>query len=125
MSPDGRLGLALPSGRRPTAPVTLMQYSLRRECATDLVADDDLDDAAGLAQVEERNPAVIAPPGHPAGEGDGLADVLGAQGAGVVGADHCCSLVVVTARGRRSSWGGAQVSGSAATWSPLRMSLTW
>ena len=57
-----------------------------------LVADDDLDDAAGLAQVEEGDPAVVAAAGHPAGEGHGLADVLGAQGAGVVGADHCFNL---------------------------------
>ena len=54
-----------------------------------LVADDDLDDAAGLAQVDEGDAAVVAAAGHPAGEGDGLADVLGAQGAGVMGADHC------------------------------------
>ncbi len=57
-----------------------------------LVAHDHLHDAAGLAQVEEGDPAVIAPPRHPPGEGDGLADVLGAEGAGVMGADHCfCS----------------------------------
>ena len=53
-----------------------------------LVADDDLHDAARLAEVEEGDAAVIAPPGHPPGEGDGLADVLGAQGAGVMRADH-------------------------------------
>ena len=53
-----------------------------------LVADDDLDDAAGVAQVEEGDAAVVAATRDPAGEGDGLADVLGAQGAGVVRADH-------------------------------------
>jgi len=35
---------------------------------------------------------VIAAAGHPPGEGDGLADVLDAEGSGVMGADHCCSL---------------------------------
>ncbi len=57
-----------------------------------LVAHHHLDDAGGLAQVEERDAAVVAPPGHPAGQGDGLSDVLGAQAACVMGADHwCCS----------------------------------
>ena len=32
--------------------------------------------------------AVIASAAYPAGEGHGLADVLGTQGAGVMGADH-------------------------------------
>ena len=66
-----------------------------------LVADDDLDQAAGLAQVEEGHAPVIAASGHPPGEGDGLADVLGAQGAGVMGADHwCCSSWLRVDRGR-------------------------
>ena len=94
-----------------------------------LVADDDLHDAAGLAQVEERDPAVVAAPRHPSGEGDGLADVLGAQGAGVMGADHWFSSDVLCgaddACGRRSASGGVQVAGSASTCSPERMSLTW
>ena len=86
--------------------MTLRQYSLRRLVGDRLVADHDLDDAAGLAQVEERDPAVVAAAGHPAGEGDGLADVLGAQGAGVVGADHGFSSLTIcglTICGRRSS----------------------
>ena len=33
-APLGRAGLTLPSGRRPTGPVTAMQYSLRRPDAT-------------------------------------------------------------------------------------------
>ena len=84
-----------------------------------LVADHDLDDAAGLAQVDERDPAVVAPAGHPPGEGDGLADVLGAQGAGVMGADHGVAPLGdgPAVAGLRS--GGVQVAGSAATWSPL------
>ena len=85
--------------------MTLRQYSLRRLVGDRLVADDDLDDAAGVAQVEEGDPAVVAAAGHPPGEGDGLADVLGAQGAGVVGADHgvCSSLLTddVLVAGRR------------------------
>ncbi len=88
-----------------------------------LVADHDLDDAAGLAEVDEGDAAVIATVGHPPGEGDGLADVLGAQGAGVMGADHC-SVSLIRTCGRRSSVGGVQVAGSAATCSPDRMSLT-
>ena len=98
-----------------------------------LVADHHLHDAGGLAQVDEGDAAVVASPGHPPGEGHGLSDVLGAQAACVVGADHwfCSSLSVLlvvpveTTCGRRSSAGGSHVSGSASTWSPLRMSLTW
>ena len=62
-----------------------------------LVADDDLHHPAGLAEVQERDPAVIAAPRHPPGERDGLADVLGAQGAGVMGADHWFSSLIVDA----------------------------
>ena len=114
-----------------------LQAVLRAQVVRDrLVADHHLHDAGRLAQVDEGDAAVVAPAGHPAGEGDGLSDVLGAQAACVVGADHwSCSLVVrvlvcvrgqvETTRGRRSSAGGVQVSGSASTWSPLRMSLTW
>ena len=69
-----------------------MQNSLRSWCATRLVADHDLDDAAGLAQVDEGDAAVVAAAGHPAGQGHGLARVLGTQRAGVVGADHCVFL---------------------------------
>ena len=87
-----------------------------------LVAHHHLHDAAGLAEIEERHSAVVAALGHPPGEGDGLADVLGAEGAGVMGANHCCSLIETC--GRRSSSGGVQVAGSAAACSPDRMSLT-
>ena len=86
-----------------------------------------LDDATRLAQVDERHAAVIAPVGHPPGEGDGLADVLGTEGAGVMGADHCCSWdsgvePVETTCGRRSSVGGVQVAGSAVT---VTWALAW
>ena len=87
-SPVARLALSAPSLRRVTSPVDL-EAVLRAQVVGDLlVAHDHLHDAAGVAQVEERDPAVIAPPRHPPGQGDGLADVLGTQGAGVVGADH-------------------------------------
>ena len=53
-----------------------------------LVARDDLDDAAGVAQVDEGHAPVVTPLRHPPGEGDGLAGVGGTQGAGLVGAEH-------------------------------------
>jgi hypothetical protein len=59
-----------------------------------LVAHHHLHHSAGLAQVEERDAAVVAALGDPSGEGDGLADVLGAESAGVVGADHDFSISV-------------------------------
>ena len=56
------------------------------------LAEDDLGDAARVAEVDEDDAAVISPPGHPSGEGDGLSGLLGTQGAGVVSAEHCdCS----------------------------------
>ena len=58
----------------------------------------------------------------PSGEGHGLSDVVGAQLAGVVGADHGCSFVMTL--GVRSSVGGVQAARSALTCSPVRMSLT-
>jgi hypothetical protein len=33
----------------------------------DLVPDDDLGDAAGVPQIDERHPAVVSTPAHPAG----------------------------------------------------------
>src|SRR5690349_13858165 len=64
---------------------------------------------------------MVAPSGHPSGQGHGLPDVLGAQAAGVVGADHFWGSLMV---GVRSAAGGSQWSGSAGTWSPVRMSST-
>ncbi len=86
--PVARFGFSLPSGRRPTSPVTRRQDSGRSPEATDLVAHHDLRRAAGVAQVDEGDPAVITPARHPAGESDGLADVVGAQRAGLMGAQH-------------------------------------
>ena len=86
---------------------------------------DDLHHPARLAEVEERHPAVVPPASDPAGQGHGLSDVVGAQGAGVVASDHDVSSSVETmTRGVRSSSGGVQVAGSAPTCSPLRMSFT-
>lgn len=53
-----------------------------------LVTDDDLGDARGVAQVDEGHSTVIAATIDPPGEGDGLTDLLGPQGAGCVGAEH-------------------------------------
>ena len=76
-----------------------LQAVLRAELVGDLlVADHDLDDPGGLPEVDEGDAAVVAPPGDPSGEGHGLADVLGAEAAGVMGADHCCSFSGMTLR---------------------------
>src|SRR5699024_11349328 len=53
-----------------------------------LVTDDDLGDAGRIEQVEEGDTAVVAAAGDPSGEGDGLAGVLGTQGAGFMGTEH-------------------------------------
>jgi hypothetical protein len=42
----------------------------------------------GDTQVDESDATVIAPLGHPPGQGDGPADVVGTQRAGLVGAKH-------------------------------------
>ncbi len=52
------------------------------------LAHDDLRDAGAVAQVEEGDAAVVAPPGHPAGERDGGAGVLLPERPGLVRADH-------------------------------------
>ena len=53
----------------------------------DVGLEDDLGDAAAIAQIDEDAAAVIAARGHPAEEDDvALADVGGAQRAAVVGA---------------------------------------
>ena len=81
------------------------------------VTHDHLHHALRVAQVDERHAAVVAAARHPAGQGDGPADVLGAQGAGVVRADHLeflpvsCGSVRVTC-GCRSAAGGVQDPGS-------------
>ena len=49
----------------------LVAQLVRAALGEDLVPRDDLDDARAVAQVDEGDPAVIAPLGHPPGEGDG------------------------------------------------------
>ena len=63
-------------------------YSLRRPWKTVFFADHDLGDAGGVAQVNEGDTTVVAAPGHPAGEGYGLSNVLGAKGSEVMCAQH-------------------------------------
>jgi hypothetical protein len=53
-----------------------------------LVADDDLGDARGIAEIDEGDATVIATTIDPTREGDGLTDVLGSKRAGLVGAQH-------------------------------------
>ena len=53
-----------------------------------LVPHHDLGEARGVAQVHEGHAAVVAPPRHPAGDGDGLADERGVELAEGVGAQH-------------------------------------
>ena len=48
----------------------------------DLLAHDDLDDAGGVPEVDERDSAVVTAPVDPPREGDGGSGVRGAQGAG-------------------------------------------
>jgi hypothetical protein len=43
------------------------------------LAEDDLRDAAGVAQVDEDDTAVITPARNPPGQGDGLPGVLGPE----------------------------------------------
>src|SRR5665648_317155 len=115
-----------------------------------VVPDHHLSNPGGVAQVEERHAAVIPAPVDPARERDGLADLLGSQRAGGVGAQHGIPSRAVmwcvgrtpgrvswrpcqripgllspgTTRGHRSASGGCHRSGSAGTWSPVLMSLT-
>jgi hypothetical protein len=56
-----------------------------------LGVEDDLDEAGGVAEVEEDEAAVIAAAVDPAGEGDGLAGVLRAERSAVVCLQHVCS----------------------------------
>ena len=66
----------------------LVAQVVRLTLGEDLVAHHHLGDPGGVPQVEERHTAVIAPTGHPPGQRDGLAGVVGTQGAGLVSAKH-------------------------------------
>ena len=115
ISPVGRSAFWLPSGRAGHGAGDLQAVLRAQVVGHRLVADDDLDDAGGVAQVDEGDPAVVAAAGDPAGEGDGLSDVLGAEAACVMGADHESFSLMVC-----SSW-----SSGTATWSPVVMVLSW
>ncbi len=52
--------------------------------------DDDLGLAAAVAQVDEDHAAHVAPPVDPAGQGDGLANVVAAQFAAAMRLQHTC-----------------------------------
>ena len=82
------------------------------------IVDDDLDDPAGVAQVEERDTTVVATPVHPSGERDLGALVRARERAGPVRADHnapSSMSVAATTRGRTSVSGGVHVVASAPT----------
>ena len=85
-SPVG-LGFSFPAGRRRTGPSTRTQYSVQPG-GDRLLVHDDLDDARTVAQIEEGDPAVVAPPCHPAREHDGAVGVFGAQVAGRLVTQH-------------------------------------
>ena len=68
-----------------------------RGCVLALVPEHDLDDPAGVAQVDEGDPAVVPAAGHPARQGHRLAVLLGAQRARLVGSDHFLLSLSITA----------------------------
>src|SRR6185437_6803488 len=53
-----------------------------------LLPEDHLDHAGGVPEIDEDDPAVVAPAGHPPGERHRRAGVARAQTAGVMGTDH-------------------------------------
>ncbi|MCY1222952.1 hypothetical protein D9M72_350610 [compost metagenome] len=66
-----------------------LQDVLIAESVKDLFfADDHLGDARGIAKVNECHTTVITTPAHPAGQGYGLSNVLGAKGSEVMCAQH-------------------------------------
>ena len=75
-SPVARLGFTFLASRAAHLAGHLQAVLAAQPMGHLVVADDHLDDAAGLAKVDEGHPAVIAAAGHPACEGHGLADVL-------------------------------------------------
>src|SRR5699024_905744 len=105
-------------GYRPDDPQTVFGSQL---VGDRLIAYDDLGDAGGIAQVDERHSPMVAPARDPASERDLGAGVSGAQAAGIVRADHVRYSLM---RGRKSEAGGVQACGSATSCSPERMSLT-
>ena len=75
ISPVASAGLTLPLGTRADLAGHRRLHALvahGRGRGRVAARNDHLDDARGVAQVDERHPAVVAAAGHPAGEGDGL-----------------------------------------------------
>ena len=68
-----------------------------RRAVLAVAPEHDLDDAAGVAQVDEGDAAVVAAAGHPARQRDRLAILLGAQRARLVGSDHFLLSLSITA----------------------------
>ena len=81
-SPVASAGLTVPSGRGRTRPVDLEDplgahlLGDDERGAGDVRVEDELDEAGAVAQVQEDETAVVAAAVHPAGERDGLADLL-------------------------------------------------
>ena len=61
-----------------------------------LIPHDHLHHTGGVAQIEERHPAVVSPAGDPSGQRDLGSSLLGAQPAGIVGADQRASISTST-----------------------------
>ena len=129
-SPVGMLGLTVPSGRGRTVPVSCTTHSGRTPLgghegrARLLGVEGALHEPAAVAHVDEDQAAVVAAAVDPAGERDGGADVLGAQGAADVGAgrvagvQHRVSLsfgAPQAGEARLSVCGGGQASWSSSS----------
>ncbi len=103
-SPVAIRGLTLPSSRRSHLSAYRDAPLVAQVVRDRVVAYDDLHDAGGVPQIDERHPTVIAATGHPAGEGHGVAGVGRAERAGLVRAEHRSSSPVRSipaAAGRR------------------------
>jgi hypothetical protein len=100
-SPVSSRSLTIPSGRARTVPVTSHDPLAADpvgglQGVAGLGVGDDLDDPAAVAQVEEGDPTVVAAGVDPAGDGDGLADVVGAEGAGAVAAQGAVGVMLTS-----------------------------
>ena len=61
-----------------------------------LIPHDHLHHTGGVAQIDKRDAAVVSPPGDPSGQRDLGSSLLGAQPAGIVGADQRASISTST-----------------------------
>jgi hypothetical protein len=104
---------ALPSGRRRTVPSTSTTHSFRSACGAKAPRrvgfDHDLGHALAVAEVEEDEAAEVAAAVDPALQDDGLALVLGAQGAAGVRTSHGQSSQGRAGRGRIGPVGSGAV----------------